>query len=82
MRDDNLVPDHRARSNLGPSHDKAVEEMDADVEIVEEGEKGKTLGLVLTAVKGQPDLSPVTYRIGRLRVTEEELDKYVEQGLL
>ena len=48
-RDDNLVPEHHVGSGLGPSRGEAVEETDADVEIVEEGE---TLGPVLTTIKG------------------------------
>jgi hypothetical protein len=49
---------------------------------VDEGEEGETAGPVPAVVKGQPDLTPVTYWIGRSRVTEADLDKYVEQGLL
>ena len=81
-RNDNLVSEHRVRSGLVPSCDKDVEETDADVEIVEKGEEGETVGLVPAAVREQPDLTPITYRIGRSRVMDTELDKYVEQGLL
>jgi hypothetical protein len=35
------------------------------VEIVEEGEEGETAVPVPAAIRGQPDLTPVTYRIGR-----------------
>lgn len=35
-----------------------------------------------SAAKGQPDLSPVTYLIGPSRVIEEDLDDYIERGLL
>lgn len=33
-------------------------------------------------VKGQLDLTPVTYWIGRSHVSEVKLDKYVEERLL
>ena len=49
---------------------------------MEEGEEGETTGPVLAAVRGKPDLSPFTYLLGRSRVTEEELDEYVERGIL
>jgi len=49
---------------------------------VEEGEEGETSGPVPAATKGQPDLTPITYRIGCSCVTETELDKYVTQGLM
>jgi hypothetical protein len=52
------------------------------MEIMEEGEEGETAGSVPAAVRGQLDLTPVTYQIGRSRVTEADLDNYVEQGLL
>jgi len=39
-------------------------------------------GPMRATIAGQPDLSPATYRIGRLRVTEKDLDDYVAQGLL
>jgi hypothetical protein len=63
-------------------HVEADEEIETDVEIVEEGEEGETAGPVPAAMKGQPDLTPITYRIGQSRVTEAELDKYVDPGLL
>ena len=37
---------------------------------------------MLAAIRGQPDLTPITYQIGHSRVMEVDLDKYVEQGLL
>ena len=49
---------------------------------MEEGEEGETVGPVPAAVRGQPDLTPVTYCLGRSRVTEAELDKCVERGIL
>ena len=52
------------------------------MEIVEEGEEGETAGPVPVAVQGQPDLTPTTYRLGRSCVTEVELNKYVERGIL
>lgn len=64
-----------------PSRVEAAEGTDMDVEIIEEGEEGESLGPVSRAVKGQPDLTPATYRIGHSRVTEKELDEYVAQGL-
>jgi hypothetical protein len=47
---------------------------------VEEGEEGETPGPAPAAVKGKPDLTPATYRLGRSCVTEAELNKYVTQG--
>ena len=67
--DDILAPEHPSGSGLGPLHDDAVEETDIDMAIVEEGEVGETPGPVPTAVKGQSDLSPATYWIGRSSVT-------------
>jgi hypothetical protein len=49
---------------------------------VEEGEEGETLGPLSAIVKGQLDLTPVTYWIGSSHVSEVNLDKYVEEGLL
>jgi hypothetical protein len=49
---------------------------------VEEGEEGKSAGPVPAAVRGQLDLTRITYRIGRSCVTEADPDKYVERGLL
>ena len=63
-------------------HDEATDGLDADVEIMEDGEEGKLLGPVPAAVGGQPDLTPAMYRIGRSHVTEEELDGYVGRGLI
>ena len=77
--DDNLALESPAGGGLGLSRDKDVEETDADIEIVEEGE---TAGPVPAAVWGQPDLTPITYWIGCSRVMEGELDKYVERGIL
>ena len=62
--------------------DDSSEGTDTDVEVVEEGVEGETMGPVPAAFRDKPDLSPVTYRLGRSRVTEAELDKYVEQGIL
>jgi hypothetical protein len=53
-----------------------------DVEIVEEGEEAETAGPVPSVVKGRSDLFSATYRIGWSRVTEEDLDEFVEHGLL
>jgi hypothetical protein len=61
----NLMAEPPCEGGQGPVHDDAVDETDADVEIVEEGEEGETAGLVPTAIAGQPDLRPATYRIGR-----------------
>ena len=45
-------------------------------------EVGETRGPVPAAVKGQSDLEPTTYRIGRSSVMEAVLDEYVEKGPL
>ena len=50
--DDNLALESPAGGGLGLSRDKDVEETDADIEIVEEGEEGKTAGPVPAAVWG------------------------------
>ena len=81
-RDGSLAVDHPVDGCPGPSPIDISEETDIDVEIVEEGDQGETPGPVLAAIKGQLNLSSATYRIGRSRVTEAELDKYVDQGLL
>ena len=70
-----------ASEHPGPSRFDAGEETDVDVEIVDEGEEGETTGPVPAVVKGQSDLEPATYRIGRSSVTEAVLDEYVESGL-
>ena len=80
--DNNLAPERPAGGGLGPSHDDAGGETDTNVEIVEEGEEGETTGPVSAAVRGQLDLTLITYWIGHSRITEADLDKYVEQGLL
>jgi hypothetical protein len=49
---------------------------------MEEGEEGETTGPMPAAVRGHPDLTLVTYRLGRSRVTKAELDKYVKRGIL
>jgi len=74
--------DHPVDGCLGPSRIDIGKETDTDVEIVEEGKEGETLGPVPAAVKGQLNLTLATYRIGCLRMIEAELDKYVDQGLL
>ena len=71
-----------ASEHPGSSHLDAGKETDVDVEIVEEGKEGETIGLVPAVVKGQSDLEPATYRIGRSSLTEAVLDEYVEKGLL
>lgn len=78
----NLMAEPPRKGGQGPVHDDAIDETDADVEIVEEGEEGETVGPVPAAIAGQPDLSPATYPIGHSRVTEKDLDDYVVQGLL
>ena len=77
-----LVADHPIDGCPGPSHFDIGEETYTDVETMEEGKEGKTLGLVPAAIKGQLNLTLATYRIGRSHVIEAELDKYVDQGLL
>ena len=71
-----------ALEHHGPSCLDAGEETDVDVEIVEEGKEGETIGLVPAVVKGKTYLEPATYRIGRSSLTEAVLDEYVEKGLL
>jgi hypothetical protein len=66
----------------GPLRDEAVNGTDVDVEILEDGEEGETVGSVPAAIGGQPDLTPVMYRIGRTRVIEEDLDDYIGRGLI
>lgn len=73
---------HPVRCVQGPSHDKDVEETNTYIKIVEDGEEGETSGPMPAATKGQPDLTLVTYRIGRSCITEAEFDKYVTQGLI
>ena len=74
----NMTLERAVEGARSPSHVDAGEETDTGVEIVEEGEEGETTGPVPAAVKGQLDLTPVTYRIGRSRVCEAELDNYAE----
>jgi hypothetical protein len=81
-QDDNVAPAHPAGSVQGPSRVEVDEETDIDVKIMEEGEEGESTRPVQATVKGQSDLTPMTYRIGRSRVIEADLNKYVEQGLL
>ena len=81
-RDGSLVADHPIDGCPVPSRIDIGEETDTDVEIVEQGHEGETPGLVPAVIKGQLNLTLATYRIGRSRVTEAELDKYVDQGLL
>jgi hypothetical protein len=71
-----------AAGGQGPSCDDSSEGTNTDVETVEEGEEGETAGPVPAAARGQPDLTLVSYRLGRSRVTEAELDKYVKRGIL
>lgn len=52
-----------------------------DIEGVEEQE-GETMGPTSIAVDGRKDLEPVTYWLGRSKVTEVDLDKYVVDGLI
>ena len=80
--DDNLESKHPARGYPAPSHDDAGEETNTDMEIMEEGAEGKTVGPVLATVRGQLDFTPITYWIGCSLVTEADLDKYVEWGLI
>ena len=81
-QDNNLALERAAGGGPGPSRGDPGAETDTDVQIVEEGEEGKTATLVPTAIRGQPDLTSVTYHIGHSRVSKANLDKYVEQGLL
>jgi hypothetical protein len=82
IQDDNAAPAHLAKSVPSPSCAEADKETDIDVEIMEEGEEGKSARPVPATIKGLSDLTPTTYQIGRSSVTEVDLDKYVEQGLL
>ena len=79
-RDDNLMPEHPAIRDRAHSPDLAVEETDADIEIVEEGEEAETAGPVPSGTEGQLDLSLATYLIGRSHVTDDGLDEYVKRG--
>jgi hypothetical protein len=54
------MPGPSGEGGQGPLHDEAVNGTDADVEILEDGEEGETVGSVPVAVGGQPDLTPVT----------------------
>jgi hypothetical protein len=81
-QDINLVPERLAVGGPGPSRNDSGEGTDTNVEIMKEGEEGKTVGPVPATIEGQPDLTLVTYRLGRSHVTEAKLDKYVERGIL
>ena len=81
-RNDNLMPEHRAVDEQAHSLDPTIEETDADIEIVEESEEAETAGPAPSSTMGRPDLSPATYRIGRSRVTDDDLDEYVKRGLI
>jgi hypothetical protein len=70
-----------ASEHPGPSC-VVVEETETDVEIVEGGEEGETIGPTPVAHHGQVDLEPATYRLGRSKVTETVLDEYMADGLL
>ena len=74
--------EHHAIDEQAHSPDPTVEETDADVEIVEEGKEAETIGVVPSGAKGRPNLSPTTYRIGRSRMMDDDLDEYVERGLI
>lgn len=65
-----------------PSPDQAAEGTKVDVEIVEEGEEAETTSPAWYGAKGRPNLFLATYRLGRSRVTEEELDEYIGHGLI
>ena len=75
-----------ANSSSGSSSDSSSSESRTNLQGVpkrmEEGKEGESAGSVPAAVQGQSDLTPASYRIGQSRVTEVDLDKYVEQGLL
>lgn len=58
------------------------EETEIDVEIVDDSEEDETRGPAPVVVKGQLDLEPATYRIGRSSVSEADLDEYVKEELL
>jgi hypothetical protein len=60
IQDGNAAPAHPARSVPGPLHVEANEETDIDVEIMEEGEEGKSAGPVPGRVKGLSNLKPTT----------------------
>ena len=77
-----LVPGPSSEGSQGRLRDDAADETDANVEIVEEGEEGETAGLMPATIRGQPDLTPITYRNGHPRVMKEELDGHVGHGLI
>ena len=81
-RDGSLAVDHPVDGCPGPLRIDIGEETDTDVEIVEQGHEGETPGPVPAVIKGQFNLTLATNRIGRSGITEVELDKYVDQGLL
>jgi hypothetical protein len=66
----------------GPSHINDEEDTEIDIELVEDEEEGETAGSVPASAKGQLDLEPATYRLGRSKVTEAELDRYLAEGLI
>lgn len=76
------MPEHPAADDQAHSPDLAIEETDAYVEIVEEGEEAETAGPMPFGAKGRSDLSPTTYWIGRSHVTDDDLGEYVECGLI
>ena len=73
-RDDNLAPKNPAVGGPGPSRDDVGEGTNTDMEIVEEGEEGEIARPVPAVIRGKPDLTPVTYRIGRSLVKEADLE--------
>ena len=75
-----LAAEHPVEGCPGPSRIDIDEETDTDVEIVEEGEEGETPGPVPTAVKGQLDLTPATYRIGRSASLRRNLMSMLNEG--
>jgi hypothetical protein len=75
---DNLVPGPVAEDVTVPSRVDTGEETETDVEILEDGEECESAGAVPAVVRGLLDLTPVTYHLGRSRVKETDLDKYVD----
>ena len=74
------MPEHPAIGDRAHSPDLAVEETDADVEIVEESKEAETAGPAPSGMEGRLDLSLATYLIGRSHVTNDDLDEYVKRG--
>lgn len=77
-----LMPVDPVVGDQDPLPGHVAEGTEADVEIVEEGNEAETTGPAPPAAKGCLDLFPATFWIGQSHVTEEDLDDFVECGLI